>query len=582
MQPVTERRWTVRNADEAVVGQLCRELGVGRSVARVLANRGYAEPTAAGSFLEPALAGLHDPFLLAGMSEAVDRLVAARTQRELVCIYGDYDVDGVSSTVLLMDFFRRVGIQCCYHIPHRMDEGYGLSGDGLAMVAKSGARVVVSVDCGITAVEEARWCAGNGLDLIITDHHMPGPEIPSAVAVVNPLQPGCGAPFRQLAGVGLAFKLAVALRARLRGEGAFACGGEPNLREYLDLVALGTIADLVPLVGENRIIARYGLQELTSSRRVGITALKEVAGVSGQVTCGAVGFRLAPRLNAAGRLDDAARGVELLLTDDPVRARELAVELDAGNRERQELEQEILRDALAMVREDPAMHGRRSIVLASPDWHPGVIGIVASRIVELYHRPTVLIALRDGNGKGSGRSIPAFHLRDALTACTDHLLKFGGHRQAAGLAIDESTLAAFVERFDEVATGLLTPDDLLPELTLEGVLEPTEITSQLVRDLERLAPFGIGNPEPLFLVRGARVENRRELQGGHLRLALRYGGHSVAAIGFNMSGHTATADVLDLACSPQLNEWNGRTTVQLKIRDMKAAQGSGLGAQGQA
>lgn len=573
MHPVTERRWTVKNADETVVAQLSRELGVGRSVARVLAGRGYGEPVAAGSFLDPALAGLHDPFLLAGMSEAVDRLVAARTQRELVCIYGDYDVDGVSSTALLMDFFRRVGIQCCYHIPHRMDEGYGLSREGLAMAAKSGARVVVSVDCGITAVEEARWCAENGLDLVITDHHMPGPEIPSAVAVVNPLQPGCGAPFRQLAGVGLAFKLVVALRARLRGEGAFAGGGEPNLRECLDLVALGTIADLVPLVGENRIIARYGLQELTNSHRVGIMALKEVAGVSGQVTCGAVGFRLAPRLNAAGRLDDAARGVELLLTDDPVRAGELAAALDAGNRERQDLEQEILRDALAMVREDPAMHGRRSIVLASPDWHPGVIGIVASRIVELYHRPTVLIALQDGNGKGSGRSIPAFHLRDALAACTDHLLKFGGHRQAAGLAIEESTLAAFVERFDEVAAGLLTPEDLMPELTLEGVLEPAEITSQLVRELERLAPFGIGNPEPLFLVRGARVESRRELQGGHLRLALRYGGHSLSAIGFNLSGHPATADMLDLACSPQLNEWNGRTTVQLKIKDMKAAQG---------
>ena len=573
MHPVVERRWTIKDADETAVGQLCRDTGVARAVATVLANRGYADQAAASAFLEPSLSGLHDPFLLAGMAAAVDRLVTARKQGDQVCIYGDYDVDGVTSTVLLMDFFRRVGIRCSYHIPHRMDEGYGLSCDGLAMVAKGGARVVVSVDCGITAVEEALWCAGNGLDLIITDHHMPGPEIPAALAVVNPLQPGCAAPFRQLAGVGLAFKLVVALRARLRNEGAFANGGEPNLREYLDLVALGTIADLVPLVGENRIIASYGLKEMTSSRRVGISALKEVAGVTGQVTCGAVGFRLAPRLNAAGRLDDAARGVELLLTDDPARARELAAELDAGNRERQELEQEILRDALAMVRNDPAMKGRRSIVLASPDWHPGVIGIVASRIVELYHRPTVLIALRDGNGKGSGRSIPAFHLRDALAACTDHLLKFGGHRQAAGLAIDEATLAAFVDSFDEVAAGQLTPDDLMPELTLEGVLEPAEISEQLVRQLERLAPFGIGNPEPLFLLRGVRVESRRELKGGHLRLALRHGGHSLTAIGFNMSGHPATAEVLDLACSPQLNEWQGRTTVQLKIRDIKAGTG---------
>ncbi len=573
MYPVTERRWSIKGADPVVVGQLSRDLGVGRCLATVLANRGYGEPEAAGDFLEPTLAGLKDPFLLSGISAAVGRLLTARCRRETVCIYGDYDVDGVTATALLIHFFRRVGILCTYHIPHRMEEGYGLSREGLASIAASGATLVVSVDCGITAVDEARWCAENGLDLIITDHHMPGPEIPAAFAVVNPLQPGCPSPFKQLAGVGLAFKLVMALRSRLREEGAFASGGEPNLRDYLDLVALGTIADLVPLIGENRVIARHGLQVLTTSRRVGITALKEVAGVDGAVTCGAVGFRLAPRLNAAGRLADAARGVELLLADEPARAKGLAEELDAGNRERQELEKEILRDALAMVRDDPGMKGRRSIVLSSADWHPGVIGIVASRIVELYHRPTVLIALQEGNGKGSGRSIPAFHLRDALAACSDHLLKFGGHRQAAGLAIDELTLAAFVDRFDEVAAGQLTPDDLTPELSLEGVLESEEISIELVRELERLAPFGIGNPEPLFLVQGAEVENRRELQGGHLRLTLRCGGRSLTAIGFQMAERFADHGVVDLVCSPQINEWKGRSSVQLKIRDLKPVTG---------
>lgn len=570
MYPVTERRWSRKSADPAVVGELSRYLGVGRYLATILVNRGHAGPAEANDFLEPALAGLHDPFLLAGVSAAVERLVTARARQETVCVYGDYDVDGVTATALLIDFFRRVGIRCRYHIPHRMEEGYGLSREGLAAIAADGAGLVVSVDCGITAVAEARWCAENGLDLIVTDHHMPGPEIPAAFAVVNPLLPGCTSPFKQLAGVGLAFKLVMALRARLRTEGAFGAGGEPNLRDYLDLVALGTIADLVPLVGENRIIARHGLQVLTTSRRVGITALKEVAGVTGPVTCGAVGFRLAPRLNAAGRLADAASGVELLLGDDPARARELAAELDAGNRERQELEQAILRDALGMVRSDPGMAGRRSIVLASADWHPGVIGIVASRIVELYHRPTVLIALQEGNGKGSGRSIPAFHLRDALAACADHLLKFGGHRQAAGLAIDEATLAAFVDRFDEVAAGQLTPADLTPELSLEGELEPEDISTELVRELERLAPFGIGNPEPLFLLRGAYVESRRELQGGHLRLALRCGGTSLTGIGFQMADRFTGEGVVDLVCSPQINEWKGRVTVQLKIRDIKA------------
>jgi single-stranded-DNA-specific exonuclease len=571
MQPITERHWRLNEADPAIVDRLAKEAGMPPILARIMAGRGTHAPALAAAFLQPGLGDLADPFLLAGLASAVVRLLQARAAGELVCIYGDYDVDGITAVALLQTFFKAVGMAACFHIPLRLDEGYGLSKDGIDAAARQGARVIVTVDCGITALAEAAYCRELGIDLIITDHHTPGDTLPDACAVINPHQPGCASPFKQLAGVGVAFKLLVGLRARLREAGAFAAGGEPNLREYLDLVALGTVADLVPLTGENRVLVAHGLRELSAGRRVGIRALKQVAGVADPVTCGAVGFRLAPRLNAAGRLDDAALGVELLLCGDPGRAAELAGMLDAGNRERQELEQAILRDALAMVEGDPAMAGRTSIVLASPDWHPGVIGIVASRLVDRFHRPTILIALQDGTGKGSGRSIPAFHLHDALKGCAEHLEKFGGHRQAAGLAVAESTLAAFVTRFDEVAAGLLEPADLTPVLTLDGELQPGEITAELAGQLTQLAPFGMGNPEPVLLVRGMSVAGVRELNGGHLRLTVSRDGCSFTAIGFSLAGRVAPGERLDLACTPQLNEWRGSTTLQLKIRDLRPA-----------
>lgn len=508
------------------------------------------------------------------MERAVFRLSSALANGESVCVYGDYDVDGITSVALLIDFFRRIGLHCFYHIPLRMEEGYGLSDDGIAAAAAQGARVIVSVDCGITAVAEAELCNSLGIDLIITDHHVPGDTVPSAFAVINPLQPGCNFPFKLLAGVGIAFNLMIALRARLREEGHFTPGNEPNLREYLDLVALGTIADIVPLVDENRIFVRYGLMELTSSERIGIQALKEVAGVMGEVGCGAVGFRLAPRLNAAGRLEDAALGVELLLCRDRQKAIAMAAELDAGNSERQSIEQAILEEALTMVRSNPSLGKRKSIVLASESWHPGVIGIVASRMVDIFHRPTVLIALQEGNGRGSGRSIPGFHLHDALNACSGHLVKFGGHKYAAGISIDEATLEAFVESFDQVADGLLSPDDLIPELSVDMLLKPEEIGHELAEAVEALAPFGMGNPEPIFVMEGLRVADLRVLKERHLKLRLVDGKRSMEAIGFNMAEGRDIPEVATVAFSLQINEWNGRNSVQLRLRDIKGVSES--------
>lgn len=571
MEPVSERRWSIKTGDAETVGRIAAHCAISPLLARLLANRGITEPAEAARFLSSTLSDLYDPFQLLGMEAAVYRLCTALEHGERVCIHGDYDVDGVTSVALLVSFLRAVGFDVFYHIPLRLEDGYGLSSAGLQSIARQGARVVVTVDCGITAVEEAQLATSLGIDLIITDHHTPGEILPEACAVLNPLRPGCPFPCKTLAGVGVAFNLMIALRSRLREKGWFAGRPEPNLRQYLDLVALGTVADVVPLVDENRIFVKYGLAALTTGERLGIRALKEVAGVTGEVGCGAVGFRLAPRLNAAGRLEDAAQGVELMLTDDPRSAAAIAADLDASNAERQALERQILQDAVSMVKENPDLKGKKSIVLASNEWHPGVIGIVASRIVEMFHRPTILIALQDGNGKGSGRSIPRFHLYDALKACSDHLLKFGGHKHAAGLSIEETILEEFTERFDEVASGLLSPEDLTPDLLIDAEMAPADLTLELAGEVASLKPFGMGNPEPVFVCRGMEVEDARILKEQHLKLRLVSNGLRFDAIAFNMARQRPTGRLVDIAFTLDINTWNGRSSLQLRVKDVKEA-----------
>ncbi len=572
MEQARQKRWRIRETDPALVELLNRELDLSSLVAGLLVNRGIGDPAETLRFLSASLADLHDPFLLRGMEQGVERLLLAAQSGERVCIYGDYDVDGVTAVALLIGFFRSVGVDCFYHIPNRLEDGYGLSAEGIASSVGRGAKVIVTVDCGVTAVDEARLCKELGVDLIITDHHTPGDRIPDALAVINPHQPGCLFPFRYLAGVGVAFNLLIALRGRLRAAGWFAGKEEPDLRDYLDLVALGTIADLVPLLDENRIFAKYGLKILSASTRQGVQSLKRVAGVSGPVGCGAVGFRLAPRLNAVGRLENAALGVELLLCDDPQQAAAMAAELDANNTERQALEQEILRDALAMVGSATKAGEKKSIVLASEAWHPGVIGIVASRIVDMYNRPTILIALRDGNGRGSGRSIPGFHLHEALCACSEHLVKFGGHKYAAGLSIDEATLEAFMARFEEVAEGRLTPEDLTPELAIDAELSAGQLTVSLAETVQGLAPFGIGNPEPVFLLRGVKVLEGRVIKEQHLKLQLGADGTRFESIGFNLAAKRPAEHYVDVAFSLDMDDWRGRNRLQLKLKDIKAAE----------
>jgi single-stranded-DNA-specific exonuclease len=456
-------RWVLPEPSNVDIHFISSSLALHPLAARVLINRGFATPEAATAFLADRLSDLPDPYLMKGMRAAADRICEALAARQRITLYGDYDVDGVCSTALLFLFLRDLGANVDTYIPHRLDEGYGLNASAVERLAASGTRVLVTLDCGITSFAEISRAKDLGVDVVIVDHHAVPDTLPPALAVLNPHQPGCGYPTRHLCAAGVAFNLCVGIRQRLRAQGMFGPRPdsgqvrrkEPNLRSILDLVALATVADVVPLTGANRVLVKHGLEELTAARRPGIQALKEISGLAAQspVTAGQVGFRLGPRINAAGRLHDASLGLRLLCAETLEEARPLAAALDAANLERRGIEQEILVEAL---RQAEALAPAKGLVLHSPSWHPGVIGIVASRVVERFHRPTVMVALKDGVGRGSGRSIEGFNLVTALKECASHLVKYGGHKQAAGLALETDRLPAFCQAFEAIAAQRLS------------------------------------------------------------------------------------------------------------------------------
>ena len=568
-----QKKWIVKNLSSEATAEMTESLGLSHVAASVVVARGISCPADGRLFLSPSFSAMPDPFLLKGMEAAVTRLLTALQGREKVCIYGDYDVDGITGTALLVSFLRRTGLSCTYFIPNRFDDGYGLNRDSLERIIALGATLIVSVDCGITSVEEAAFCSLQNIDLIIVDHHTPKETIPNACAVVNPLQPGCIYPFKSLAGVGVAFNLLVALRSRMRQDGVFfGQDGEPDVREWLDLVALGTIADVVPLVGQNRAYAYFGLKRMESPSRPGIEALKSVSGIKNSVTCGQVGFRLAPRLNAAGRMESAVPGVELLLGSDALESAVIAGELDTANAERQTIERGILAEAIAMVEKAGNYPACRSIVLASTSWHQGVVGIVASRVSERYHRPTILIALDDeGNGKGSGRSIPGFHLFEALTCCAEYLDRFGGHRYAAGVVVSGVRFNGFRDAFEETAARIFGSAELIPTLDIDVEVRPSDLTPELIIELKRMEPFGAGNPEPTLLMRGVKVVDRKVVGDGHLKLRLYAEGCILSAIAFRQAD-LVTDGLIDVAFFPEINVWNNSETMQLRVKDIRPAE----------
>jgi len=575
-----KRRWVLRTPDPARVESLCAasrswSTPLSPLLAGLLLNRGIDSPERAATFLTPALrTGLRSPLLFPDMARATGRLVRALVQRERVCIYGDYDVDGVTGSAQLLLFFRELGMTPDLYIPHRMREGYGLNAHAVRAIAERGATVMITADCGATAHAEVALAQSLGIDVIICDHHYVPDQRPPAYAVLNPMEHACPFSFSGLSGAGVVFYLLMGLRMRLREHGQEPL---PDLRRYLDLVTLGTVADLVPLLEENRVLVTHGLKEIERSQRPGVRALKEVSGEA-EVSSSYIGFRLGPRINAGGRLAEAQKAVELLTTTDIARARELALDLDRENRARQGIEERILHHAIATVESWPDLCERRSIVLASAEWHPGVIGIVASRIVERFHRPTFLIALDGEKGKGSGRSPKMFHLYEGLKACAELLDGYGGHRQAAGLSIQASRVEAFALRFEEVARERMRTEDLIPETDVDAELDLSALNGETMAEVRRLEPYGQGNPEPVFLARKVHVISVRTVGGvpllgktGHLKLLLRssQGGRPVDTIGFGMGdAPVRQGGRIDLLFTPEINVWNGNATLQLRVRDL--------------
>ena len=587
-----EKRWILREADEGLVSLLSDKLQVPPLLARILVLRGLKEPEAASRFISSSLRfDLPSPFLMAGMERAAERLVRALESNELICIWGDYDVDGTTGTAALVSFLKEIGGKSIYYVPHRIDEGYGLNPGGIKQLCSQGVRVVVTVDCGISNYREVELAQSLGMDVVIVDHHEPPQDLPPAVAILNPHRADCPFPDKGLSGAGLAFYLIIGLRAKLREVGWFTHSGTPDIRCYLDIVALGTIADMVPLKGVNRILARRGLAELGGSTRPGVLALKQVARIStAEVGVGQVAFQLGPRINAAGRMDAGLKVVEMLTTDSREVAFRIAQELDEHNHERQAMEARVLEEALSQVDADTALRDRSSIVLGREGWHPGVLGIVASRIVERFHRPTVVIGFDQGKGKGSARSIRGFHMVEGLQQCADLLEGFGGHEYAGGLSIKQEKFPVFLDRFEQVAKACLAPEDLIPVLEVDARLDFAQIELSLARQIDSLQPFGIGNPEPLFITKAVEVSERR-IFSNVSRLRLRQGGRTLNAVAFgpqfgvsdNESGGEISSKLdtpnstlllgtkIDVVYRLSKNEWNGTFAVELRIVDVRVS-----------
>ncbi len=540
---------------------LVRELGISGVTASVLVRRGYGDPMRAQAFLEARLPG-HDPFLLGDMAEASEAIRAAVTAGKRICVHGDYDADGICATALAVLILRELGADVGWHLPSRFEEGYGVSRQTLSRLAAEGVGLVLTVDCGVTAVEEVAGAREDGLYVVVTDHHRAGQELPSC-PVVGPYRGEY--PFRELCGTGVVWKLGQALLGT----------DSAALERHLDLVAVATVADVVPLVDENRGLAVEGLRALAKTQKPGLQALMRAARVDpAAVDAGAIGFRLAPRLNAAGRLSRPEAALELLLTDDPGEAATLAAQLEELNRDRQAVEERILREAVEAIEEWPeARRRRRAYVVAAEGWHEGVIGIVASRLVERYHRPVILIAGTDGDWKGSGRSIPSFDLHDGLRECAGHLERWGGHPAAAGLSIAPERLEAFTEAFASVADERLAPEDLRTLTTVDALVHGGDLTLDLCAELARLAPFGLGNPNVTLLLAGCEIAEPAAVgDGKHLRFRVRDDGRdSGSAIAFRFGSQLdrlRRVGRYDVAFRLEANQWNGTVAPQLNVRQV--------------
>lgn len=571
-------RWNFQQYDKRTMEDFARVLGVGLPAARVLWNRGFREPSAARNFLSPTLELLHDPFLLLGMDRAVDRLLKALERREKILVYGDYDVDGTSSVVILKKALDLAGGDVEFKVPHRLREGYGMRPEALEEAAARGITLVISVDTGIRSADVVRAATVLGVDMIITDHHLPDEDIPPAVAVLNPNQANCPYPEKNLCGAGVTFKLIQALLSKLDWPEA---KSRKLMESFLKIVAIATVADVVPLTGENRAIVKLGLSGLDYVKNPGLRALLDVAGFNeGKApSAGQVAFRVAPRINAAGRMANATDVIDMFLTDDPARARELAAQLHDLNAERQQTEQDIVQEVLMLCDEMQISDEHFALVFSKAGWHRGVIGIVASRIVERYHRPVFILGEEEGKAQGSGRSIRPFHLLNALESMPELFEKFGGHKQAAGVTMPAEQVEEFRRRLNIYAANCLTPDDLRPVLEIDAVLNLKEIDDAAVADVFQIAPFGFGNPCPIFAAQKVEVIAPPQIvKDRHMRIRVRQDNRFLSVMGWNMADLANTVQqgsLVDIAFTLEDDEFSasrGYSPWQAILKDVKSVQ----------
>ena len=574
-------KWIYNSVDKNLLEETAFRHNMPKPVAELILKKGISSPEAIDNFLNGSLKALRNPFEISDMDHAAERIAKAVMDHERICIYGDYDVDGVTATALMYIFLMQCGANVSYYIPYRLEEGYGLNKEAIKEIAARKTNLIITVDCGISAVQEVLEASIQGMDIIITDHHQPSKELPvAAYAIVNPMREEDSYPNKTLAGVGVAFKTVMAIRFVLKKYNFFK-QEVPNIRNLLDIVALGTIADVMPLVDENRIFVRYGLELMSGENvRIGIDELKktvESLAASKKMKTSNIGFQLAPRINAMGRMASSDKSLKLLVTQNRNEAKQLALELDNENKYRQMIERDILQQTYDLIEKNRYAELRAGLVIASDNWHPGVIGIVASRVVDKYFKPTVILTEDNGVYKGSARSIPGFHLYEGLSSLSDILVSFGGHKYAAGVKLEKKNLEEFRNRFDEVVKFSLKEEDFIPEIYIDAEIDSKDITNEIMQWLEKLEPYGQGNKEPVFLMRNVfkyQVESFVGKDLNHLKCFFEKNGLIFDAIGFNMKEYKslmAENDKFDILFSLVNNTWKNTKTIQLNLKDIKKA-----------
>jgi single-stranded-DNA-specific exonuclease len=553
-----------------ITSQLARETCLTPLQAQLLINRGISDGESVRSFMSPQLADMADPMMMKGMDEAIATILKSIENKEKITIYGDYDADGLTATALLSNFLSSIDIPVSCYIPNRLKEGYGLNREAIEKIASGGTGLIITVDCGISNGEEIAFAGSLGLKVVVTDHHQIPIGFRANCPVINPHQGGCLFPFKDLAGVGVAFFLAVAIRASLRERGWFKSKPEPDLKEYLDLVALGTVADRVPLLGQNRILVNSGLVIVASTRWPGINAMKEVANIgTSEITADDLAFRLAPRLNAPGRMGDPEIGLKMLTVRDQHVARDFALEANTMNNQRQNVEKDILEQIEGLIKTTEGFKDFKTLVFVGEGWHKGVLGIVASRLVEKYHRPALVFNIQDGTAVGSGRSIDSFNLYVALGQLSHLFERFGGHAHAAGFTLKAENLDNLKSELEALANDTFGDEDLVPTIEVDAEISFNDITHKMIREIKALSPFGEGNPEPLFCARSLKVLGSRIVGDRHLKLRVRQEGKSFEAIGFGLAGkYPLDGKTINMAFSPELNRWKGYDRIQLRVIDL--------------